>query len=131
MVNSTTEAPTTPEGAAGSTPIPGTDKPIPVALPPSAACAPRRARSATPDFSRILLLPEAERYRDENASASDGLLVMPFCHDALSARMIEQAGFDLAFLSGFGASAAPIGAPGLGLTTKPRFWTRRATRWAP
>jgi 2-methylisocitrate lyase-like PEP mutase family enzyme len=57
--------------------------------------------------------PMADRLRAR--LAGEGLLVMPCCHDALSARMIERAGFDLAFLSGFGASAARIGAPDLGL----------------
>ncbi|PLX34970.1 MAG: carboxyvinyl-carboxyphosphonate phosphorylmutase [Hyphomicrobiales bacterium] len=43
------------------------------------------------------------------------LLVMPCCFDALSARLIEQEGFPLTFMSGFAASAARIGAPDLGL----------------
>ena len=30
-----------------------------------------------------------------------GLLVMPGCHDAMSARLIEEAGFELGFMSGF------------------------------
>jgi len=47
--------------------------------------------------------------------AQDKLHVMPCCFDALSAKLIEQAGFDLTFLSGFSASAARIGQPDLGL----------------
>lgn len=47
--------------------------------------------------------------------AQDKLHVMPCCFDALSAKLIEQAGFDLTFLSGFAASAARIGQPDLGL----------------
>ncbi len=43
------------------------------------------------------------------------LNVMPCCFDALSAKLIEQAGFDLTFMSGFAASAARIGQPDLGL----------------
>ena len=35
----------------------------------------------------------------------DDIIKMPCCFDALSAKLIEQAGFDLTFLSGFGASA--------------------------
>ncbi len=46
---------------------------------------------------------------------SDRLHVMPCCFDALSAKMIEQQGFGLTFMSGFAASAARIGAPDLGL----------------
>ncbi len=44
-----------------------------------------------------------------------GLHVMPCAFDALSAKLIEQAGFELTFMSGFGASASRIGAPDLGL----------------
>ncbi|GMG84032.1 isocitrate lyase/PEP mutase family protein [Paralimibaculum aggregatum] len=47
--------------------------------------------------------------------AEDRLLTMPCCFDALSAKLIEQAGFDLTFMSGFAASASRIGAPDLGL----------------
>ena len=35
----------------------------------------------------------------------------PCAHDGLSARLIEQAGFPVAFMSGFGVSAARLGAP--------------------
>lgn len=44
-----------------------------------------------------------------------GLLVMPGCHDAMSARLIEEAGFELGFMSGFAVSAARIGMPDTGL----------------
>ncbi len=47
--------------------------------------------------------------------ARDELLVLPCCYDALSAKMIEQAGFAATFMSGFAASASRIGAPDLGL----------------
>ena len=43
-----------------------------------------------------------------------GIKMMPCCHDALSARLIERAGFPLAFVSGFAASAAR-GLPDTGL----------------
>src|SRR6187549_1258023 len=43
-----------------------------------------------------------------------GLLVMPGCHDAMSARLIEEAGFELGFMSGFAVSAARIGMPDTG-----------------
>ena len=41
--------------------------------------------------------------------------VMPRCHDGLSAKMIEQAGFPLTFMSGFAVSAARLGLPDTGL----------------
>lgn len=44
-----------------------------------------------------------------------GLALMPCCFDALSARLIERAGFDLTFMSGFAVSAARLGAPDTGL----------------
>ena len=43
------------------------------------------------------------------------LNVMPCCFDALSAKLIEQAGFGLTFMSGFATSASRIGQPDLGL----------------
>ena len=44
-----------------------------------------------------------------------GLLVIPSCFDALSAKLIERAGFSLAFMSGFAVSAARLGLPDTGL----------------
>lgn len=47
--------------------------------------------------------------------AQPRLHTMPCAYDALSAKLIEQAGFPLTFMTGFGASASRIGAPDLGL----------------
>jgi 2-methylisocitrate lyase-like PEP mutase family enzyme len=47
--------------------------------------------------------------------AEPGLLVTPSCFDALSARLIERAGFRLAFMSGFAVSATRLGLPDTGL----------------
>ncbi len=47
--------------------------------------------------------------------AGPGLLVMPCCFDALSARLIERAGFRLTFMSGFAVSAARLALPDTGL----------------
>ena len=58
--------------------------------------------ASSPDALRALL-------------ADDRLHVMPCCFDALSAKMIEQAGFGLTFMSGFATSASRIGEPDLGL----------------
>ncbi len=46
---------------------------------------------------------------------TDTLQVMPCCWDALSAKMIEQAGFPLTFMSGFAVSATRLGMPDTGL----------------
>jgi 2-methylisocitrate lyase-like PEP mutase family enzyme len=43
------------------------------------------------------------------------LLVMPCCYDALSARLIELAGFPLTFMSGFAVSASRLASPDTGL----------------
>ena len=43
------------------------------------------------------------------------LHVMPCCFDALSARLIERAGFPLTFMSGFAVSAVRLGLPDTGL----------------
>ena len=42
-------------------------------------------------------------------------LAMPCCFDPISARLIEQAGFSLTFMSGFGVSAARRGLPDTGM----------------
>ncbi|HET9933146.1 MAG TPA: isocitrate lyase/PEP mutase family protein [Polyangiaceae bacterium] len=47
--------------------------------------------------------------------AEPGILLMPCCYDALSARLIEEAGFPLSFMSGFSVSAARLGMPDTGL----------------
>ena len=44
-----------------------------------------------------------------------GLLVMPGCYDAFSARLIQRAGFKLTFMGGFAVSASRIGMPDTGL----------------
>lgn len=47
--------------------------------------------------------------------AGDDIITMPCCFDPLSARLIEQEGFPLTFMSGFAASAARLGLPDTGL----------------
>lgn len=55
----------------------------------------------------------AERLR--NLLTDPGILIMPCCYDAFSARMIERAGFPLTFMSGFAVSAARLAVPDTGL----------------
>ncbi len=43
------------------------------------------------------------------------ILAMPGCHDAMSAKLIEQAGFDVGFMSGFAVSGARLAMPDTGL----------------
>ena len=42
-------------------------------------------------------------------------VVAPGAYDALSARVVEQAGFDAVYMTGFGASASLLGRPDVGL----------------
>jgi 2-methylisocitrate lyase-like PEP mutase family enzyme len=47
--------------------------------------------------------------------ATPDFLLMPCCFDPLSARLVEQAGFPLTFMSGFAVSAARLALPDTGL----------------
>ena len=47
--------------------------------------------------------------------AAPGIRVMPGCHDAMSAKLIEAAGFDMGFMSGFAVSGARLALPETGL----------------
>jgi 2-methylisocitrate lyase-like PEP mutase family enzyme len=55
----------------------------------------------------------AERLR--SLLARPGILTMPGCYDAMSARLIEEAGFELGFMSGFAVSAGRLAMPDTGL----------------
>ena len=48
---------------------------------------------------------------------SKNFITIPACFDALSAKLIEQEGFDVTFMSGFAASVSRIGEPDLGVMT--------------
>ncbi|MHA1108195.1 MAG: isocitrate lyase/PEP mutase family protein [Alphaproteobacteria bacterium] len=47
--------------------------------------------------------------------AGPDIQIAPACFDALSARMVERAGFKLSFMSGFAVSAVRLGLPDTGL----------------
>ena len=79
---------------------------------------------------RQRLWQERQKRRDARAMASasgssklrrllseDGIHPLPCCHDALSAKLIHNAGFEATFLSGFTTSAAKIAQPDCGLIT--------------
>lgn len=55
----------------------------------------------------------ADRLRE--LLAAPDFLVMPCCFDPLSARLVEQAGFSLSFMSGFAVSAVRLALPDTGL----------------
>lgn len=49
--------------------------------------------------------------------ARPGIRLMPCCFDALSARLVERAGFELTFMSGFAVSATRLALPDTGLAS--------------
>ena len=55
----------------------------------------------------------AERLRQLLAGGQ--ILVVPVCYDALTARLVERAGFEATFMGGFGVSASRLGLPDTGL----------------
>jgi 2-methylisocitrate lyase-like PEP mutase family enzyme len=60
-----------------------------------------RTVSAADKLRRLLIKPE--------------MIVMSACYDALSAKLVEAAGFPATFMSGFGAAATRLGLPDTGL----------------
>lgn len=58
-----------------------------------------------------------QRLRDR--IADDEILALPGAYDALSARLVERAGFDAVFTSGFSIAATRLGMPDVGLLTMP------------
>src|SRR5437667_8163257 len=55
----------------------------------------------------------AQRLRD--LLARPDIAIMPGCYDALSAKLVADAGFKVMFMSGFAVSAARLGVPDTGL----------------
>ena len=55
--------------------------------------------------------------------AGDTLVMAPGAADALTARLVEQAGFPAVYMTGFGATASRLGAPDIGLLTQTEMAT--------
>ena len=51
----------------------------------------------------------------QTAIADRRPLIAPGCFDALGARLVQQAGFDAAYMTGFGTTASLLGRPDVGL----------------
>jgi len=49
------------------------------------------------------------------------MVLAPGCYDALGARLIEEAGFPAAYMTGFGSAASRLGRPDVGLMTLPEM----------
>ncbi len=58
----------------------------------------------------------APRPLRERFAAGETVLA-PGCYDALGARLIEEAGFDAVYMTGFGSAASRLGQPDVGLLT--------------
>ncbi|NMH81147.1 oxaloacetate decarboxylase [Pseudonocardia xinjiangensis] len=66
--------------------------------------------------SRLLRGPSAPRARlRELLEDGSGPVLAPGAYDGLSARLVEQAGFDVVYMTGFGTTASLIGRPDVGL----------------
>jgi 2-methylisocitrate lyase-like PEP mutase family enzyme len=65
----------------------------------------------------LLRTPRAPRARLRELLAGPGPVVAPGSYDALSARLVEQAGFDVVYMTGFGSTASLLGRPDVGLLT--------------
>ena len=57
----------------------------------------------------------SHRARLRELLAGPGPVVAPGAYDALSARLVELAGFDVAYMTGFGTTASVLGRPDVGL----------------
>lgn len=57
----------------------------------------------------------AERFRE--LLEGPGGIAIPGCYDVLSALILERAGFEAVFLSGYGVAASSLGNPDIGLTS--------------
>ncbi len=67
------------------------------------------------DLIRTRPTPQRAPARLRALLAGDAPLLAPGAYDALSARLIEQAGFDCVYMTGFGTTASLLGRPDVGL----------------
>src|SRR5438105_5785633 len=69
-------------------------------------------------------MPVTTRLRE--LLAGPDMLVVPGAYDALSARLIAQAGFPAVYMTGFGTAASVLGQPDVGLLTMSEMVSRAA-----
>ena len=65
----------------------------------------------------LLRTPPPPRARLRALLAAADPVVAPGAYDALSARLVEQAGFAVVYMTGFGSTASLVGRPDVGLLT--------------
>lgn len=63
----------------------------------------------------LLRTPGAPRASLRRRLADGNPIVAPGAYDALSARLVESAGFDVVYVTGFGSAASLLGRPDIGL----------------
>ena len=63
----------------------------------------------------LLMHPPNRRRRLRELLATRRPVLAPGSHDALSARLAEQAGFDVVYMGGFATTASLLGRPDIGL----------------
>ncbi len=66
--------------------------------------------------------PQAERM--QQMLARGDMLQAPGAPDVLTARLVEHAGFNAIYMTGFGATASTLGAPDIGLMTQSEMLTQ-------
>ena len=66
-------------------------------------------------MGRLVRGATSPRARLRALLATPGPVIAPGAYDALSARLIEHAGFDLVYMTGFGSTASLLGRPDVGL----------------
>jgi 2,3-dimethylmalate lyase len=66
-------------------------------------------------MGRLVRGATSPRARLRALLAAPGPVIAPGAYDALSARLIEHAGFDLVYMTGFGSTASLLGRPDVGL----------------
>ncbi|PRZ42810.1 2-methylisocitrate lyase-like PEP mutase family enzyme [Antricoccus suffuscus] len=64
------------------------------------------------------LNPQPPARRKLREALARGMVIAPGAYDALSARMIDDAGFDACYLTGFGTTASLLGRPDIGLVSQ-------------
>lgn len=69
-------------------------------------------------------MAEHSALRLKRLLAGGAIVQAPGAYDALSARLVERAGFPAVYMTGFGATAARLGQPDIGLLTQTEMTTQ-------
>src|SRR5947208_10182065 len=69
-------------------------------------------------------MADPRRRRLRELLQKPGVLIAPGAYDGLSARLVEQVGFDVCYMTGSGVANSQLGEPDLGLTTMSEMVTQ-------